>query len=325
MKVTEEMISENMRREGNMFRMLFHPDNEKRFRRVQKLVTTFKKGSKPHNPQVVKEEVFIPRRDGKQIRVCIYKPKDLDPNQPVTGLLWNHGGGYAFGVPEVCTETYEKIITSSPTVIVAPDYRLSIEAPFPAAFEDSYDTLLWMKDNAERLGIRKDQLFVGGESAGGGLTCCVSAYARDKGDVNIAFQLPLYPMLDDRMTTDSMKDNDAPIWSEKSNRAAWQLYLGDAFGTDEVSPYAAPARLTDYTKLPPTYTFVGDIEPFYDEVVTYISHLKAAGVTAEVDIYKGAFHSFDSTVPKSPEAIDATQKMIEHYQYAVSHYFAPQA
>ncbi|MEY8436017.1 alpha/beta hydrolase fold domain-containing protein [Streptococcus hyointestinalis] len=153
----------------------------------------------------------------------------------------------------------------------------------------------------------------------------MSAYARDKGDVNIAFQLPLYPMLDDRMTTDSMKDNDAPIWSEKSNRAAWQLYLGDTFGTDEVSPYAAPARLTDYTKLPPTYTFVGDIEPFYDEVVAYISHLKAAGVIADIDIYKGAFHSFDSTVSKSPEAIDATEKMIEHYRYAASHYFAPQA
>lgn len=93
--------------------------------------------------------------------------------------------------------------------------------------------------------MRRDKIFVGGNSAGGGMTAALTLYARDKGEVNIAFQMPLYPMLDDRPTKTS-KNNDAPVWNTKSNIAAWKLYLGDDYGTDRVSKYAAPARETDF-------------------------------------------------------------------------------
>ena len=174
-------------------------------------------------------------------------------------------------------------------VVVCVSYRLSIEAPYPAALEDCHAALCWMKEHAGELGINDSQIMVGGESAGGGLTAALCMYARDKKSVNIAYQMPLYPMLDDR-DTESSRDNHTPIWNTKRNHAAWKLYLKDQ---SSIPPYAAPARQTDYSNLPPAYTFVGDIEPFHCETLTYIENLKAAGVEASVDVYPNWFHAYD--------------------------------
>ena len=133
--------------------------------------------------------------------------------------------------------------------------------------------------------MRRDKIFVGGNSAGGGMTAALTLYARDRGEVNIAFQMPLYPMLDDRPTKTS-KNNDAPVWNTKSNIAAWKLYLGDDYGTDMVSKYAAPARETDFSGLPPTLTFIGSIDPFLAETKSYVEALRAAGVPVEFRIFE---------------------------------------
>ena len=205
-------------------------------------------------------------------------------------------------------------------VVVCVSYRLSIEAPYPAALEDCHAALCWMKEHAGELGINDSQIMVGGESAGGGLTAALCMYARDKKNVNIAYQMPLYPMLDDR-DTESSRDNHAPIWNTKRNHAAWKLYLK---GLTEVTPYAAPARQTDYSNLPPAYTFVGDIEPFHCETLTYIENLKAAGVEASVDVYPNWFHAYDLFFPFKAVVKQAVARFEEQFCYAVEHYFAPQ-
>ncbi|MTE14351.1 alpha/beta hydrolase fold domain-containing protein [Nocardia aurantiaca] len=105
---------------------------------------------------------------------------------------------------------------------------------------------------------------VAGESAGGGLTTALTLLARDRGEVNIAFPMPIYPMIDDRMATESARDNDAAVGDTTTLISAWE-HLGDRHGTDRVPPYAAPARATDLRGLPPTFTHVGDLEPFRDE------------------------------------------------------------
>ena len=164
-----------------------------------------------------------------------------------------------------------------------------------------------MKENAAELGINDSQIMVGGESAGGGLTAALCMYARDQKSVNIAYQMPLYPMLDDR-DTESSRDNHAPIWNTKRNHAAWKLYLK---GLTEIPPYAAPARQTDYSNLPPAYTFVGDIEPFYCETLAYVENLQRAGVPARADVYPTGFHAFDMLTPFrriSKRAIEVFEK-----------------
>ena len=163
---------------------------------------------------------------------------------------------------------------------------------------------------------------VGGESAGGGLCAALCIKARDTGDVNVAFQMPLYPMLDDRETASS-RDNHAPVWNTRTNRFAWKYYLR---GLGGVTPpcYAAPAREANYAGLPPAYAYVGTEEPFYCETLEYVANLKRAGTEASVDVYPHWFHAYDMLLPFAKKSKEAVRHFEEHYLYATEHYFAPQ-
>ena len=259
---------------------------------------------------------------GRDIKILIFRPtaaKKAPSRTP--GVLWIHGGGYATGMAEMAYFSRPlALVKKCGAVVVCVNYRLSIETPYPAALEDCHSALCWMKEHAVELGINDSQIMVGGESAGGGLTAALCMYARDKRTVNIAYQMPLYPMLDDR-DTESSRDNHAPIWNTKRNHAAWKLYLK---GLTEIPPYAAPARQVDYSNLPPAYTFVGDIEPFYCETLRYIENLKAAGVEAGVDVYPNWFHAYDMFLPFKTVAKQAIAKFEKQFCYAAEHYFAPQ-
>lgn len=262
--------------------------------------------------------------DGHKVRLLILRPSVLH-EEKVPGVLWIHGGGYQSGSSrDVYLTRALSLVVKFGMILVAPDYRLSRRHPYPAGLQDCYAALLWMKDHADELNIRTDQIMVGGESAGGGMTAALCMLARDRRTVNIAFQMPLYPMLDDR-DTDSSRDNHAHNWNTKRNHKAWKRYLRDAYGTEIVSPYAAPARCTDYRGLPPCYTYVGDIEPFRDETVNYVKNLQDAGIRAEVDIYPNWFHAYDILVPAAKESREAIARFEEKVAYAVFNDFAPQA
>jgi len=243
-------------------------------------------------------------------------------SQGVPGVLWIHGGGYAIGTPAQSLATVKRLVGASNAVVVLPDYRVSTEAPYPAALDDCYDALLWLRDHAGELGVADDQLVVGGESAGGGLTAAVTLLARDRGEVAVAFQMPLYPMIDDRQTASS-RDNSAPVWNTNSNDAAWDLYLAGLRGGD-VPAYAAPARATDLAGLPPTLTFVGDIEPFHDEVVDWCQRLSAAGVPVSIEVYPGAFHAFDLVSGSAPVSRRARAFLIDGFRDYLARYRTPQ-
>lgn len=261
---------------------------------------------------------------GKEIKLLILKPtKNRRSREETPGILWIHGGGYITGMAEmVYISRAMALVKKIGAVVVAPEYRLSKEAPYPAALLDCYAALKYIKNNGAELGINTSQIMVGGESAGGGLAAAVCMYARDKGEVNIAFQMPLYPMLDDR-DTPSSQNNHAPVWNTKRNHIGWKAYLGE-FWKKEVPAYAAPARQTDYSNLPPAYTFVGDIEPFYWETLMYIENLKKAGVEAKADVYPNCFHAFDMLLPTKKISRKAIAEFEKNYLYAAKHYFAKQ-
>ena len=259
------------------------------------------------------------------IKLLILRPLDWSgDSEPVPGVLWVHGGGYQSGsAKDIFATRALSLVVKFGAVLVAPDYRLSKRHPYPAALHDCYAALLYLRDHAAELGVRDDQIMVGGESAGGGMAAALCMLARDRGEVAIAYQMPLYPMLDDR-DTPSSADNHAPNWNTKRNRRAWQRYLREAYGTDLVSVYAAPARCTDYAGLPPCYTFVGDIEPFYCETLDYVRHLREAGVEAEADVYENWFHAYDLFFPTKKIVRQAIERFEEHFRFACGHYFAPQ-
>lgn len=257
------------------------------------------------------------------IRLRILRPLGEPPDRS-PGVLWIHGGGYQSGSSrDVYVTRAISLTVKFGAVLVSPDYRLSRKHPYPAGLEDCYAALLYLRDHAKELGIREDQIMVGGESAGGGLAAALCMLAKDRGEVNIAYQMPLYPMLDDR-DTESSRDNHAPNWNTKRNHKAWKRYLREAWGTDLVPVYAAPARREDFSGLPPCYTFVGDIEPFYRETADYVENLKNAGVEAEMDTYPDWFHAYDVLFPMKKISREAIGRFEQHFAYAIGHYFAPQ-
>ena len=171
------------------------------------------------------EKRIIPSSD-RDIRILIMRPtKNARPRESTPGILWLHGGGHLHGMhPKILLPHARLLVEKYGAVVVAPEYRTAFEKPFPADLEDCYAALLFLKVHADELGINDAQIMVGGESAGGGLTVATCLLARDIGEVNIAFQMPLYPMLDDRETASS-RDNHAPVWNTRTNRFAWKYYL----------------------------------------------------------------------------------------------------
>lgn len=270
--------------------------------------------------EILVKKITIPTAAGT-IPALVLSPKETLTN--ATGLLWLHGGGYIAGMKEmVHMSRAVDLVKRYHTVVLSPGYRLAFQKPFPAAADDCYAALLYLKKHAAELGIRSDQLMVGGESAGGGLCVSVCMMARDFGEVNIAAQFPLYPMLDDR-DTETSKNNHGKVWNTRKNHFAWNLYLRKT-DRQNVPAYAAPARAVDFSRLPPAYTFVGDGEPFYAETIRYIEALRANGIPANIDIYHTDIHAFDMMKPELEISIAAAEKFNQAFCHAKENFFAKQ-
>ena len=311
MKVTKEMTYEGLRSYLFLLRMLTPVFKYKPLTKFMNSMQARTKGKDVDG--LVCEEVYIDSSDGSHsIRVRIYRPPDSDGELPA--MLYLHGGGLIMGVPEVSGDFYHEIISKRKCVIVAPDYRKAYAKPYPGAFDDCYDTLLWLKNNSATLGVSPNRVMVAGHSAGGGLTAAVTLKARDTGDVNIAFQMPIYPMIDDQQPHDPERDIDSYGWNTDANRVAWSAYLADLNKLGSVIPaYAAPARNTNYRDLPPTITFVGSLEPFYWETVSYVKGLKEAGVEVAFAEYEGCYHAFEMVFPEVDISKKASTFLFESY------------
>jgi len=258
----------------------------------------------PTAPSQQSEDVHTASRHisgaaGQEMLVKIYEPARRNQD-PLPALLWIHGGGYVLGHPDMDDGLCETYVKSANCVVVSLDYRLAPEHPYPAAIEDCYEALVWLTKNADTLNIDSSRVAIAGASAGGGLTAALSLMARDKGGPAIAFQMPLYPMIDDRNTTPSSYEitDERAIWNRSCNLAGWSMYLGEQ-AKGEISPYAAPARAENLAGLPPTYTCVGQLDPFRDETIDYVARLAQAGVDVEFQMYPGCFHGFDAIVPNA--------------------------
>ena len=269
-----------------------------------------------------KERIHITCEDGHEMAVLVYRPEN-STTDAATGILWIHGGGYITGMASMAgmMGMGPRLVKDHGCVVISPEYRLGRKGRYPNALNDCYAALKYMLAHAEELGIRKDQIFVGGESAGGGLCAALCMLARDRGEVNIAFQIPLYPMIDDR-DTDSSRDNRSKVWNTKRNHYGWKTYLGEMNGTDDVPAYAAAARQTDYANLPPAYTFVCTGEPFYCETLAFVESLRAAGVEAGLDVYDGLYHAFDMLQPGKEVSKTAIGRFETAFDEARKKYFA---
>ena len=244
------------------------------------------------------EDVTIPGYQDSDIVVSVIKRKDHRGLGP--GIYHTHGGGMITGNRFAGLQPILPWVVDNDAVLVTVEYRLAPEFPDPVPVEDCYAGLVWAAENAPALGFDPHRLMIAGASAGGGLAAGVALLARDRRGPGLIGQVLLYPMLDDRdQTLSSVQIDGVGMWDRQSNRLGWSSLLGDRRGTDDVSVYAAPARATDLSGLPPAYIDCGSAEVFRDEDVAYASALWAAGIQAELHVWPGGFHGFDFVAPDS--------------------------
>ncbi len=248
---------------------------------------------------VTSQDQFAPGPQGAPaVRVRVYRPDDQRGKLPA--LYWIHGGGYVMGDIDQDDRLMMQLVKRIGCVAASVDYRLAPEHPFPAPVEDCYAGLKWLFAHAAELQVEPSRIAIGGASGGGGLTAGLALLARDRGEVRVAFQLLIYPMIDDRnVTPASYAITDPRMWNRTSNSLAWKAYLGRDGGGADVSPYAAAARAGDLTNLPPAYIPVGALDLFVDENIEYAQRLNQAGVPTELHVYPGAFHGFDVFAPSA--------------------------
>ncbi|GAB37210.1 alpha/beta hydrolase [Gordonia sputi] len=208
-----------------------------------------------------------------------------------TAMLWIHGGGYVLGSAGQDDIYCRDLADATGITVAAVNYRLAPQFPYPTPLEDCYTALAWL---AEQPWVDSNRIAIGGASAGGGLTAALALLARDRGDIPLAAQALVYPMLDDR-TAATPTGRRYVLWSESDNKRGWDLYLGAAD-----RQRAVPARRADLDGLPPTWLGVGTCDLFHDETLDYARRLREAGVDCEVEVADGAFHAFDQLVPKAP-------------------------
>lgn len=277
----------------------FSPDSLAGIRTMMSEFLTSARAELPDNTEVTSEDRTVVAADGHKVPVRVYWPVDRDPVEALPGMYWIHGGGMVLGDLDMSDPRCQAYVDGLGCVVVSVDYRLAPEHPHPAPVEDCYSGLVWMADHSSHLGVDPTRIVVAGFSAGGGLAAGVCLLARDRGGPAVVYQCLISPMLDDRVATPAAQEFSGILsWSREQIEACWHALLGDAAGGNN-SPYAAPARAEDLSRLPPALVQVGDLDVFRDEAIDYATRLMQAGVPTELHVYPGAYHAAEAFVPKA--------------------------
>jgi acetyl esterase/lipase len=275
-----------------------NPDIVER-RRVAREMRLADPARQPPSDQVTHADQLVPGPVGDpEVRVRVYHP--ACPSDPFSlarpGIFYIHGGGMIMGDLDGESDQAAMLCETLGAVVVSVDYRLAPEHPHPAPVEDCYAALAWMAAHSDELGFDRSRLAVYGRSAGGGLTIGTVLLCRDRGGPHVAFQMPIYPMIDDRnITPSSYEVTDLGAWDRAENIQAWAWYLADK----PADQYAAPRRAMDLTGLPPTFIDVGELDLFRDENLIFATRLLQAGVPTEFHIYPGAYHASENLAPEA--------------------------
>lgn len=252
-------------------------------------------------------EHTAPGLDGEpEVLLRVYRPKAADGPLPV--LLWFHDGAFIVGGVAYEDALAARMSLEAGCVVVAVEYRLAPEHPYPAAVHDGWAALLWTHGNASALGGDPARLAVGGTSAGGCLAAVTALRARRLGGPALSYQFLITPVTDDRRATESMRRfTDTPVFTGPAADIMWASYLPD--GTDDGTEDVAPARAEDLTGLPPAFVLTAELDPLRDEAMAYAVRLLQAGVSTELHQVPGAYHAFDMAAPHSAVA----RRVSAHY------------
>ncbi len=231
-----------------------------------------------------------------ELNTYVIEPKKSNNHMPC--LVFFHGGGFMIKASGAHYKIAKEYAEKLPCKVVYVDYRLAPKHPFPIPVEDCFETYQWVLDNVDMLGIDKSRIVIGGDSVGGNLATAVTLMARDR-----RMQLPIaalliYPAIDRRMITESMKKyTDTPVWDARLNQMMWNAYLNGQM--PEHIEYASPIEATSFENFPESYIEVAEYDCLRDEGIMLSERLKEEGVGVELHEVKNACHGFETATDSS--------------------------
>jgi acetyl esterase len=225
---------------------------------------------------------------GGDLPLRIYLPEG---EGPLAATMFFHGGGFVSGGLDSHDEFCRTLANTVGIAVVAVDYRLAPEHPFPAAVEDAYTATEWVAGNAPEFGGDPDRLAVTGDSSGGNLAAVVAHMARDRDGPDISYQALLYPSVSHHQEWESIDQNGEGYFITKQD-LVWfdEHYLEDDI--DAMNVYASPLLAADLGGLPPATVVTGGFDPLRDEGIAYADRLEEAGVDVSHHHYDDAIHAF---------------------------------
>ena len=242
------------------------------------------------------QDIRIPTSAG-EIGARRYAPED-----PAATILYIHGGGWVICDLETHDAMCRSLANESGCEVIAVDYRLAPEHPFPAAVEDCWDALQWVASGAQGR-----PLILGGDSAGGNLTAVCTLRARDRGGPQIALQVLVYPAVGNDLETESCKlygSGPDTFLTLEEMEWFWAHYARDV--PDDTIPELVPLSADSHAGLPPAIVVTAECDPLLDDGLAYIKKLEDAGVPVIHHHYEGMFHAFFSVgnlVERGNEAV----------------------
>lgn len=227
----------------------------------------------------------VPGRDGP-VPVRHYLPDTAGPQALV---IYAHGGGFVFGSPDTHHEIGNRLCLDASVQVLSVDYRLAPEHPFPAGVHDVIDVMLWAAENTATIAADPARLFVAGDSAGGNFAAAAAQAAREM-DVELAGQVLIYPVVDQRLIEYESRITRASGYGLTQADMLWYgaLYLGDAGHAD--NPLASPILNPQLSGLAPTFLMTAGFDPLHSEGEEYGRLLAEAGVEVEHLHLPGANH-----------------------------------
>lgn len=239
------------------------------------------------------------------VPLYIYRPaKNSEAKLPV--VYYAHGGGYLFRISLDDRERYQNIANALNAAVITPRYRLSVEAPFPAALEDAYSGLMYVKENADKLDLDAGRIILMGDSAGGNLAASLALYNRDNANIPIKGQVLIYPMLDYRTATENSpyhaQQTGYICWPRSSNKYAWEVLRGGQKLSGKMLGYYSPTFAEDFANLPPAFIYVGGLDLFVNEDIDYAAKLTEANVDTELHVIPGLYHAFEIAAPEAGQS-----------------------
>jgi acetyl esterase len=263
--------------------------------------------SPPVDPQLAAgrlEERLIPGPQSS-IPLRLYYPHG-DP--PYALQVYYHGGGWVIGDLETHDALCQALAKTSECLVVAVDYRLAPEHPYPAAVEDAYAATCWAADNAVSLDADPRRLAVIGDSAGGTLATVVSMMARDKGGPEISLQVLIYPITDYNFDTPSyLKNERGYMLSREMMQWFWNHYLEDTAVAGH--PYVSPLQAQNLDGLPQAMILTAEYDPLCDEGQAYARKLQACGINTTHSHYEGMIHGFIRMTARLDQAKRALEEV----------------